>query len=267
MARREQSKFTDLIWAVVEEDIYKDELVLDFHSFVRILSGEMKVVQADHSYTFLAGDTVLFPRNQLSAVIKKPKDGKPYKAICLGLRTEQLQQYYAKISFRKPLLYSAQTQLFQPHPLLDSYFSSLLPYFELQEELPSDIARLKVEEGISIIRTIGENTDAILMDFSEPGKLDMAAFMNKNYMFNLSLEKFAYLTGRSLSTYNRDFRKVFNATPQKWLTHKRLELAHLQMVEKQMKPVDVYLESGFENLSHFSRVFKKQFGYTPSELS
>jgi AraC-like DNA-binding protein len=51
-------------------------------------------------------------------------------------------------------------------------------------------------------------------------------------MFNMSLEKLGYLTGRSLSTFNRDFKKLFNTTPQKWLTDKRLELAHYQLLEK-----------------------------------
>jgi AraC-like DNA-binding protein len=32
------------------------------------------------------------------------------------------------------------------------------------------------------------------------------------------------------------------------------------------KPVDVYLNLGFEDLSHFSFAFKKQFGIAPSEL-
>ena len=51
-------------------------------------------------------------------------------------------------------------------------------------------------------------------------------------MFNLPLQKFGYLTGRSLTTFKRDFSKAFSTTPQRWLTQKRLELAHYQFVEK-----------------------------------
>jgi AraC-like DNA-binding protein len=63
------------------------------------------------------------------------------------------------------------------------------------------------------------------------------------------------------------FKKAFNDTPQKWLIQKRLELAHYQLSEKKCKSVEIYLETGFENLSHFSFVFKKYYGYTPSELA
>jgi len=90
--------------------------------------------------------------------------------------------------------------------------------------------------------------------------------MEKNYMFNMSLERFGYLTGRSLSTFNRDFRKVFQTTPQRWLTQKRLELAYYHLKEKRKRPSDVFLEVGFEDLSHFSYAFKRQYGHTPSAL-
>jgi len=85
-------------------------------------------------------------------------------------------------------------------------------------------------------------------------------------MFNVTLKQFSYLTARSLSTFKRDFKKTFNTTPQRWLTQKRLELAHYKLLEENKKPVDIYYEVGFEDLSHFSYAFKKHFGYTPTEL-
>ncbi|WP_242675503.1 helix-turn-helix domain-containing protein [Niastella koreensis] len=54
--------------------------------------------------------------------------------------------------------------------------------------------------------------------------------------------------------------------PQKWLLQKRLELAHYLITEKKNRPADVYLEAGFEDLSHFSFAFKKQYGYPPASL-
>ncbi len=67
--------------------------------------------------------------------------------------------------------------------------------------------------------------------------------------------------------FNRDFRKHFHKTPQKWLTRKRLGLAHYEMTQKGKKPVEVFMEVGFEDLSHFFHAFKKQFGYTPTQLA
>jgi AraC-like DNA-binding protein len=94
--------------------------------------------------------------------------------------------------------------------------------------------------------------------------VDLAGFMEQNFMYNLPLEKFAYLTGRSLTTFKKDFKSVFNDSPGRWLTAKRLELAHYQLSIQKRKPTDVYLDAGFENLSHFSFAFKKKYGYSPA---
>jgi len=246
--------------------LFKTEAAFEDHLLVWLLSGETKIIQADERFVFGAGSTFLIPRNQLATIINIPKDGLPHKAVAMHLSAKRLREFYGPENARQqaatPKIFS-----FHRHPLLESCLASLVPYFEMQENFPGNIASLKITEAISILRTINRDIDTILANFEEPGRIDLAAFMEKNFMFNMPLEKFGYLTGRSLTTFKRDFHKAFNATPQRWLTRKRLELAHYQLAERNKKPVEVYCETGFENLSHFSHAFKKQFGYSPTELS
>lgn len=49
--------------------------------------------------------------------------------------------------------------------------------------------------------------------------------MQKNYKFNVSIERFAYLTGRSLSSFKKEFKEIFNDIPSHWLVKRRLEKA------------------------------------------
>lgn len=261
-----KNKYAEILMSCIEEKYFKTEAVWEYHSFMRIISGEMKIVLADASHTFFAGDTLLVPRNQLSTVIKKPKDGRPYKSILITFRPERLKDYYDKhkITPAKTSLHKVRT--YAKNPLLESFFSSLMPYFELESKLPDEISTMKIDESIAILRAIDEQVDGMLADFTEPGKINLADFMEKNFMFNMPLEKFGYLTGRSIATFHRDFKKAFHTTPQKWIIQKRLELAHYQLSENKRKPVDVYVEAGFENLSHFSFAFKKHFGYSPNML-
>ncbi|ADQ15989.1 transcriptional regulator, AraC family [Leadbetterella byssophila DSM 17132] len=266
MAVQTKNDFNEIVCSVTEEKYYKDDLFFDYHSFVRVLSGEMKVIQADKTYVFGSGSTFLYPRNQLCTVIKYPLDGRPYRSIVMTLKPQRLEDFYKKQNVKSGESSSPKIKEFYPNPLLDSLFDSLLPYFRLNNQLPENLTTLKIEEAISVLRAIDKDVDGILADFSQPGKINLFDFMQKNYMFNLSLEKFSYLTGRSLSAFNRDFRSTFHSSPQKWLTQKRLELAQQRIREEKIKPVDVYVEVGFENLSHFSYAFKKQFGYAPSEI-
>jgi AraC-like DNA-binding protein len=91
--------------------------------------------------------------------------------------------------------------------------------------------------------------------------------MIRHFAFNVEMKQFAYLTGRSLATFKRDFEKIFHTSPGRWLQQKRLAQAYYLIKEKGEKPSDVYLEVGFEDLSHFSFAFKKEFGKAPSLLN
>ena len=255
----------DIKLSSYEDKFFKSDIMFDHHMLVWFLSGKTKIVQADATYTFKQGDIFLIPRNQLATIINYPEDGLPHKTIVMHLSVDRLRDFYAGKPIKAKPLKSPKIYSFSKHPLLESCLASLIPYFDMQD-IPPDIASLKITEAISILRTLNSGIDAVLANFAEPGKIDIVDYMEKNFMFNLPMEKFGYLTGRSLTTFKRDFKKAFDTTPQRWLTRKRLELAHYRLTEKRKKPLDVCYEVGFENLSHFSFAFKKQFGVAPSQL-
>jgi AraC family transcriptional regulator, exoenzyme S synthesis regulatory protein ExsA len=92
---------------------------------------------------------------------------------------------------------------------------------------------------------------------------DLQEIMENNCYFNLHLEEYARLCHRSLSTYKRDFYGAFGAAPGRWLQEKRLERA-CHLLQHTEKPItEVVFESGFINITHFDRVFKKHFGINP----
>jgi len=84
-------------------------------------------------------------------------------------------------------------------------------------------------------------------------------------IYNLPVEKFAQLTGRSLAGFKRDFQKIFDMSPRHWLQQKRLSEAMHLIEKKRKKPSAIYLDLGFESLAHFSASFKKKYGKAPTE--
>lgn len=245
---------------------FTTEVVLEHHILVWFISGETRIIQADASYTFSAGDVFLLPRNQITTVINYPKDGLPHKTVAMHLTKQVLQQFYTSHKAVGRLQPLQKVYSFKNHPLLQSCLASLIPYFELGEKLPEELANIKTTEAITILHTIDKTVDSMLANFDEPGKINLGDFMERHYMFNLPLQRFSYLTGRSLATFRRDFEKTYGCKPQQWLTEKRLILAHHEIVHKHRRPSDVYIEAGFENLSHFSFAFKQRFGQSPGNI-
>jgi AraC-like DNA-binding protein len=266
MEQESAKSIAEIFISCKKEKHYSREVTLPHPALVRVISGEVRIATADTIYQFFAGDTIIFPRNKLGRMSKLPLNGVPCIAISVVFRPDVLRQYYKAHPIEGHDIDVPQGMLLPYHPLLDSLFNSLTPYFKLADTLPADLAVFKMEEAIRILHAIDPRIDHLLGQLDDPGKIDLVAFMEKNYMFNLSLEKFGYLTGRSLTTFKSDFQKTFNSSPGKWLTKKRLELAHHQIFENKRKPSDIYLDAGFENLSHFSFAFKKQFGYNPTNV-
>ncbi|UOQ52770.1 helix-turn-helix domain-containing protein [Hymenobacter cellulosivorans] len=249
-----------------EDHFFKSDVVFDHHMLIWFISGRTRIVQADGVHDFQTGDIFLIPRNQPATVLNYPKDGLPHKTVVMSLTTDILRDFYSGLGVKAGEPPVPKIRSFRQHPLLESCLASLVPYFAVKGPFPPDLAALKMREAISILRTVEPDLDSLLANFDDPHKVDLIHFMEKNYMFNLPAETFGQLTGRSLTTFKRDFKKAFNTTPQRWLTRKRLELAHYQLAEHRKKPTDVCYETGFENLSHFSYAFKKQFGYSPAQL-
>lgn len=244
------------------ENIYPQHIV------AYIYSGELILSYGRNTLTFVAGDTVLVPRHQLSRSIKNPVEGQAFKCVSMALPEEQLREFY----LTHPILESwseniSKQRPLKSHPLLTSFFASLLPYFEMQDELPEEIVAIKIQEVLTIIDRVDKRASAMLGTFSEIGKIDLEKYMEEHFMYNLPLERFAFLTGRSLTTFKSDFKKIYKNTPGKWLTEKRLNLAYHKLTAEKQKITDVYHSVGFENLSHFSFAFKKAFGYSPSNIN
>ncbi len=250
-----------------DDKFFKSEIVFDQHMLIWFISGETKIVQSEATHTFRKGDIFLIPRNKPATIINYPKDGLPHKTVVMLLTTKVLRDYYKTVEVTVNATPVPTIRHYNNHPLLESCLASLIPYFEVDGVLPENLALLKITEAISILRTIDPSIDSVLSNLEDPHKVELVSFMEKNYMFNMSLERFGYLTGRSLTSFKRDFRKAFNTSPQRWLTQKRLEHAHFELSHKKRKPTEICYEIGFENLSHFSYAFKKHFGYAPTSLA
>ena len=119
-------------------------------------------------------------------------------------------------------------------------------------------------EGVYVLLNTDRNLYASLFDFVEPWKIDILDYLNENYMCDLSMKEIASYTGRSLATFKRDFAKVGDLTPQKWIIRRRLEAAHELIRSGKKKVPEACVDVGFKNLSHFSKVYKEIYGVAPS---
>ncbi len=236
--------------------------------FVHVLSGKKTWRTTDGSWTLEKGDTLFFKKG--AAVVYQ--DFK--EDFCVMV-------FFVSDNFIRDVVKEVAGQLSIRHEggalhksaiivngdvTMDAYFQSMLTYFTGTAKPAETLLTLKLKELIVSI-LLGRNNPELSAYFQSLLKSAAPALpqiMEANFCYNLSLEEFARLSHRSLSSFKRDFRKHYTQSPGKWLLQKRLEYSAVLLKNPAMNVSQVALDCGFEDLSHFSRAFKGRFGTSPA---
>jgi AraC-like DNA-binding protein len=204
-------------------------------------------------------------------MVKRPKGDEQCKSITLSFTRPFLREFYHKTLDKSKLPTNARRHKFSLYKLparrpdIASLFVSMTPFFDMEIQPDAEFIKLKMIEGIRVLLNTDDCFYSALFDFSEPWKIDILDYLNENYMYDLSAEDMANFTGRSTASFKRDFKKISNLPPRKWLIQKRLEVAQMKIKNEDGKISDVCFEVGFKNLSHFSKAYRKAFGIAPSK--
>ena len=240
------------------------------HVLVYLYSGEQVIEDRNRKITLQAGECAFIRRDHRLKMYKNSKGEELYKGISLTFKRSVLREFYSKMNKTQVPKNIAVSDDYvfklQASPDLESLFQSLTPYFDSNIKPTEGVTHLKLLEGIYALLNNNEQLYPLLFDFAEPWKIDLLEFLNENFADELTMEQIASFTGRSLATFKRDFKKISNLTPQKWLIKRRLEMAYIKLKEEGKKVQDVYIEVGFKNPSHFSTAFKKQYGKPPTDI-
>lgn len=211
------------------------------------------------------------------ALIRKYTQGECFKTwgegetcarmVAFVLQDEFLQKVIQNVQVKSDSLEQINQVVHLPYnALLKGLMDSIWAYVEGRLQLDRPMVELKTMEALMAIAKSRPDLLSVLKEYATPERADLESFMQYNFMYNIPLEKLARMTGRSLSTFNREFKALYQQSPHKWIKQQRLEMAKRLLVQTSKMPSDIYLEVGFEDLAHFSRSFKMHFGKNPSEI-
>ncbi|WP_254562830.1 helix-turn-helix domain-containing protein [Dyadobacter diqingensis] len=242
---------------------------LEHNTLVLQVSGRFSMETASEKISMERGQMLLIQKNQLAEITKIPLEDNEYQTIVIRLKEDLLRQIVLEEQIEMGQKYMGPSNIIiPPNEFLRAFFQSVIPYIRNPEEkITHSLGMLKVKEAVLLLLYSMPGLEEFLFDFSEPYKMDLEKFMLSNFHYNVPVEKFAILTGRSLAGFKRDFQKIFGMAPRHWLQERRLTEARHLIESKNRKPSAIYLDLGFESLSHFSHAFKKKFGKAPTEWS
>lgn len=239
------------------------------HTLIYLCSGELEIEERGKKTILHEGDCAFMRRDNRMWLQKRIKEGQPYHSVVLKFTRPFLREFYQTLNKQDIPVESKRGKvslrlLPNKRPDIRSLFESVIPYFDSGVKPSDDVLKLKMIEGAYVLLNTDKNLYASLFDFVEPWKIDIIDYLNENYMYDLSMEEIASYTGRSLATFKRDFAKVSDLTPQKWIIKRRLEAAHELIRFGKKKVTEACFDVGFKNLSHFSKIYKEAYGVAPS---
>jgi AraC family transcriptional regulator, exoenzyme S synthesis regulatory protein ExsA len=237
-----------------------------------IQEGKQEIYSATQKLLATNNESILMKCGNYIASFKEVTPTSQFKSVVFHLDPEAIRKAFSneELSFlridkskvaRDPALKMKQNEL------LDSFVTSMMPYFDNLQLANDRLLLLKLKELIYILSDFGNNlvVNQIIGTLYSPEEISFDEIISANIYNNLSIGELAHLTARSESTFKRDFKKWYSESPAKYFKTKRLEKSADLLMNTNSPVSEIAWECGFENPAHFSTSFLTFFGSSPKE--
>lgn len=233
-----------------------------------VLEGTSVITVGKMQYTLRKNEMLLLKKATHMHYCKTgdPDKGNVYDSLLFFLKEEFIIDFMKMAKIESTA--TAETAMTMVKPVSErllKFFLSVKPYFTDHEQVDSGLMRLKMLELLYDLTSTDKNLLQQLLQLRQQVYADIPQVVEENYANPVSLSDLAYLCGRSLSSFKRDFYAIYQTTPATWIREKRLSKAR-EMLRAGMGVADVCYSLGFESPAHFSRLFKSHFGQTPGAM-
>lgn len=150
--------------------------------------------------------------------------------------------------------------------LIHKYIEGLLFYFENPSLVNEEILVLKLKEIILLLSQT-QNSDTIQIILSQlfsPATYTFKQIIEANLFSQTGLEDLAQKTNLSVSSFKREFKKLYNDSPASYIKNKRLERAAALLLASGERITDIAFECGFNDLASFTKSFNERYNTSPS---
>jgi AraC-like DNA-binding protein len=258
-------------FSVVESCTHTSEtrghMFLEDHYLLCVLKGTNVITHGKIKYTVRKNEMVLLKKSILIEYHKSgdPEEDNLYDSMMFFLKDEFLRDFIKMTDIETvntPEIAMVTVRAVKLR--LSKFIESIKPYFTDPEEVDPKLIRLKMLELLFDLASSDRNLLQEILQLKQQAHTDITAVVEQYFTTPVSLTDLAYLSGRSLSSFKRDFQAIYKIPPAQWIREKRLAKAKDLLLNTAMPVTDVCFSTGFENPAHFSKLFKDSFGYPPS---
>lgn len=239
--------------------------------FLYMLQGQINYSTPNQNVIIPQNDAVLLKCGTYFSQIKSTINAQKHEIVVIHFHPEILKKIYEtdlpKV-FQNPAILDTNIDLstINNDYLIEKYIESLLFYFDNPSLINEDLLIIKLKE---IILLLCQTKNApliqqILSQLFSPSSYSFKQIIESNLYYHFTTEELAEMTHLSLSSFKREFKKNYNATPASYIRNKRLEKAAELLLISEERITDIAFDCGFNDLANFSKLFHEKFNNSPS---
>jgi len=251
-----------ILYKNLDKNILDNEKVITSHSIVYVVSGKVSVTTYDGNEINITNDEMLFMPRDSYVISDYLNNGKNMEVFLLFFGQDIVMEFLDR-KIQKSTKQSTICKL----EVTDNIRNYLLNIEKMQLDNPNNKALLKLKL-LEFLHLIDDHENfKQTLEASEVGKQtrDIESFMLAHYDKNMTVADFASLSGRSLSTFNREFKKKHHTTPKQWLIEKKMHKAK-ELLEEGNTVTQSAFDVGYNNVSNFIKAYKSIYHETPKTM-
>ncbi len=252
---------------VVQTPMRYGALLQNEACFLHFKSGAVVLSSSHTKTTVTSSESILLNCGNYFADLLKHSSSGTVEIVAVHLYPDLLKEIYKNEippSF-KLRTNNLRSNRIENTSLITHFIDSLTVYFENPAVVSSDLIILKVKELLLLLLQTDQAASVadLIARLFTTREVNIKDTVQAHLFSNLSVAELATLAGFSLSSFKREFQKLFNDSPANYIKTKRMEEAKRLLAFSSLTVSEICYEVGYADVSHFTKLFKAQVGTSP----
>lgn len=238
--------------------------------FLYVLQGEMQFQFGDDQTDIPVNHSLLLNCLSSGKQIRNTADTSTGEVVIVTFHPEILKKIYEREL--PAIIQPGRSVSNQSHGrinndfLIQKYIEGLLFYFENPSLVNEELLILKLKEIILLLSQTqqAETIQVILSQLFSPAKFSFKQIIEAHLFAQINIEELAQKTNLSVSSFKREFAKLYNDTPANYIKNKKLEKAAELLLASDNRIADIAYQCGFNDLANFTKSFHDKYHVSPT---
>ena len=238
--------------------------------FLHFRSGNVRLTSVSGTSEIASTESILLRCGNYFAELIQNSNDKTIEVLAVHFYPELFKELYKNEI--PPNLQTANKNIL-PQSIANSslmihYVENLNFYFDNPHVVSSDLLVLKIKELVLLLLQTDNavTISGLMAQLFTPRQVSLKAVVQTHLFSSLTLPNLAILAGLSLSSFKREFQKVFDETPANYIKTKKLEEAKKLLKHSELSVSEIAYQVGFNDISNFTKAFRKNIGCSPMQF-